>query len=421
MQRSAEKLNLDPGHLFLQVRTALESAMSNCNTSMREKMIEEAWSSHRQYLFLPCLITSERIALSLCLLDLYETLPQVMQDKNSSLITNIRNYLVHLFNVKEITPVFRQDIKDKLRVDPYYLPNCLPFYLSPPKKEETRKAFLKRRMKEHFLAAGKKYILRMDPSQVHNEAHPKQAMLFFRSGKAREWELRDAKKALSKYEKAIYSNFASHWGAIVRHNEYEEYEKLEYLNVRTRDAYRVFISEGGFKQATLDPSQKENPFQVKPACTAGYRSHDKDRFACMVINSRGEIYIANHIELIFNHGSFMSGGDVMFAGEIRINAQGKITGLTNYSGHYLSALTQQYNLYLHLKKLGVDFSSCQFFTINQLRRTKMKPTNPTAMTNAAMDVRSEKDFVSFCRSDFDREQPDNAIPKQIRTIGLRPS
>ncbi len=56
-------------------------------------------------------------------------------------------------------------------------------------------------------------------------------------------------------------------------------------------------------------------------------------WAIYVMSPDGKIYAHSHKISRFHHSSFLAGGDVAGAGEIKVN-NGKLTGITNKSGHY---------------------------------------------------------------------------------------
>ena len=56
-------------------------------------------------------------------------------------------------------------------------------------------------------------------------------------------------------------------------------------------------------------------------------------WAIYVMAPDGKIYAHTHKISRFHHSSFLAGGDVAGAGEIKVN-NGRLTGITNKSGHY---------------------------------------------------------------------------------------
>ncbi|EKD70320.1 MAG: hypothetical protein ACD_46C00570G0004 [uncultured bacterium] len=313
----------------------------------------------------PELITAECVALSLCVLDILETHPELVGGTATaaSILLDVNNYLLMTFNCEAMTRRIRNDTKKLLQIDPNYLPNQLPKHLSRPKKDETRKNFLKRRMKEHLDARRRNITLGLVESILKNEALKIEAIHFFGNGKAKKMEQMNE---LKPAEQEIYETYKFYNPDDPDEKKY--LENIAYLDERERDAYRVFPHAGKLFCTEFN-GQGIVPFKKVPVSTKQFSSHNKDNFASLVINARGEIFIGNHIESKFHHSAFMSGGDVLFAGEINIQDDGTIATITNYSGHYQPDLKSLYFCYEFLKDRGLDLSHCVF---KEMDRGKMQ-------------------------------------------------
>ena len=71
--------------------------------------------------------------------------------------------------------------------------------------------------------------------------------------------------------------------------------------------------------------------------TAGYESKNSCHMVAFVIDLTGQLFVAPHIEGQLHHSTFKSGEDVICAGLISIK-DGKVTDITNSSGHYKPSL-----------------------------------------------------------------------------------
>lgn len=98
------------------------------------------------------------------------------------------------------------------------------------------------------------------------------------------------------------------------------------------------------------------PYSTEKEATA----HSGRGWAIFVIDPRGQLYSASHIRGRFHHSSFLNGGAVMAAGEIKTDPSGKIIELSNKSGHYHPTVEQNLNLLRLLEKNGVDLSNVKF-------------------------------------------------------------
>jgi hypothetical protein len=87
---------------------------------------------------------------------------------------------------------------------------------------------------------------------------------------------------------------------------------------------------------------------------AGHSIDTADSLYIFVIGMDGELYIERPVKSKFHHSSFFSGGQVLGAGEIKIQ-NGVITLFTNRSGHYRPNQQQFSRMVLRLLEMGATF------------------------------------------------------------------
>ena len=399
-------LDLDPAIMIPQCKAYLEALVALQTKNVTNEM--ESSEFYLDYLKRVIdkfkdknLITSERVALALCILDIVDVLPELYAEDIKKFRSNVEAYLSVVLNVKTLDMNVREAVKASIKIDPNYLPDQLPNYLSNPDPKSNRQAFLKRRIAEHLMARIKGNVLKLEEQQLWSEAIAKEGLTFFRSGKAKAL---NSKNEISDYDASLLGTYESLLEDTLNDKEaIAALDKVHYLNERERDAYRVFIHHGQFKVVSFDETNDSQPIKSFPANTADFLSHEKDGYACFVINGRGEMFMGNHIEDVFNHGSFMSGGDVLFAGEIKINAQGEIVEITAYSGHYQPDVKAMYRLYEYLTARGVDLSHCTFSLLNKENaRTAFKKAcdkDPTLYSKVVANDPSVLPITTKCTND----------------------
>lgn len=119
-----------------------------------------------------------------------------------------------------------------------------------------------------------------------------------------------------------------------------------------RDIYRVIILNGLV--------QKENYSSrgYKPFSTLKMSSHGKDRLAAFTINLDGEFSVFEHKSKADRvaHSTMNNSRALLFAGEIKIEG-GKITLITDHSGHYQPELENVFHLLKYLYRQGVNLDA----------------------------------------------------------------
>ena len=78
-------------------------------------------------------------------------------------------------------------------------------------------------------------------------------------------------------------------------------------------------------------------------------------YGIFVMSPGGRIYCHQHARGKFHHSSFLAGGDVAAAGELKVS-RGELQKLTNKSGHYKPGLMQVYQVLQELKGRGFKLS-----------------------------------------------------------------
>ncbi len=82
-------------------------------------------------------------------------------------------------------------------------------------------------------------------------------------------------------------------------------------------------------------------------------------YAIYVMDGQGNLYANQHKVGIFHHSSFLAGGDVTGAGEIKIE-RGAVKAITNKSGHYLPTSEEMVQVFEELEARGVNLSAVEY-------------------------------------------------------------
>lgn len=131
----------------------------------------------------------------------------------------------------------------------------------------------------------------------------------------------------------------------------DEIDNIKMHHAIDRDSNRVFIQNGLVLQR--DKTNMVNEFD-----TGKMSAHGKRGIAGITINLNGEISVFNHLykEDKVAHSTMNSGRATLYAGEVKIE-KGKITVITDHSGHYRPEVSNIYILLKYLKKNGVDINT----------------------------------------------------------------
>lgn len=91
-------------------------------------------------------------------------------------------------------------------------------------------------------------------------------------------------------------------------------------------------------------------------------------FGSFVLSPTGELYVGEHRIQRFHHSSFLAGGEVAAAGEMKI-VNGKLTELTNKSGHYKPTPAHTLALLDHLARNKVPLAGVRLGLVDPASST----------------------------------------------------
>ena len=86
----------------------------------------------------------------------------------------------------------------------------------------------------------------------------------------------------------------------------------------------------------------------------------KQGWAIFVMDPNGRFFAAQHKVGLFHHSSFLAGGNVAGAGEIKVD-HGKVRGITNKSGHYTPTEAEMTQVFTELEANGVNLASVDYY------------------------------------------------------------
>jgi len=140
----------------------------------------------------------------------------------------------------------------------------------------------------------------------------------------------------------------------------DQENNIKMYNDTERDVYRVIIRDGLVLQRNAQ--NMLNPFDTKKMS-----SHLKNGWAAFTYNMNGECDIFQHNNKAdaVAHSTMNDSHALLFAGEIRIN-NGKITAITDHSGHYVPKLQNIYEILKQLKHEGVDLTPIAVHSFSQV-------------------------------------------------------
>lgn len=310
-------------------------------------------------------------------------------------------------NVTEVSPSLIKEILEVGQVDKGYLPNHLPDFLTPPKTGEEPKKFYKKRMADIFRntdpirgranKAAKLLYLKRDKEELLPLAHKAirerglrnqlslARLIVKRNEITKQLEVEQGKNQKEKQQRleeirleetrlrdinrkdnlTLKKSRSPEVKEDYRH--FIERSNLATFDFASRELCRVIVNDGKLIRFHTDESGLQQQFTD----TRNNFSHEKNGWAMLVINHKGEIFIHNHtgksegIEPKYVHSSFMGGAPVLFAGEIRIE-HGIITGISNYSGHYCPDEHHMKYALEHLQKKGLNLDQCMVYRDNDL-------------------------------------------------------
>jgi hypothetical protein len=128
----------------------------------------------------------------------------------------------------------------------------------------------------------------------------------------------------------------------------KEASKVAYLNEDERKGY---ILNGG---GTMTQGEDDEPFDT----SSMFSKHSGKGFGIYVMAQDGTLYADQHKVGLFHHSSFLSGGDVAGAGEIKVIG-GKVQCVTNKTGHYRAGDPELWQVLDELKSRGVNLAGVE--------------------------------------------------------------
>ncbi|MEH1965086.1 eCIS core domain-containing protein [Nostoc sp.] len=130
--------------------------------------------------------------------------------------------------------------------------------------------------------------------------------------------------------------------------------KVEYLTTEhEQNQFRLTITGGQLYQNKLkfDTTNMFTTFQGRG-------------WSLYVMDPNGEFYAGSSKVGLFHHSSFLAGGAVAGAGELKTDSSGSLKQINNKSGHYQPDQDQMFQVLTQLKNKGVDLN-IPLFLMNQ--------------------------------------------------------
>jgi hypothetical protein len=143
---------------------------------------------------------------------------------------------------------------------------------------------------------------------------------------------------------------------------------VKYLEGDEREATTVTFAGGALKRnARWQPPKSGDgnapaPGGAVPVDTNGSVTHfSGPGWEIFVVGGNGEIHMTSHKVSMIHHSSLLAGADVTLGGEMKV-ANGRITEMTNKSGHYLPTADMfvQFLHWLDKDKINLDFKVSGF-------------------------------------------------------------
>jgi hypothetical protein len=179
------------------------------------------------------------------------------------------------------------------------------------------------------------------------------------------------------------------------------------LTREQRDKHRVHIRKGKF--VARAPDNEFHPFD-----TTKMKSHGKYGFSAFVINTSGEISMFEHNNMAdrYAHSSMNAQRPVMAAGEVQI-INGKLTYMTDHSGHYQPNALNIYLTLKYFKDHGIDISKTTLLLHGDLSNL--------GISGSAVDSKDPKEGYVYDANDLfvAMEKIDMQIDKSRRLSRLK--
>jgi hypothetical protein len=125
--------------------------------------------------------------------------------------------------------------------------------------------------------------------------------------------------------------------------------KVKYLQQDERSNYELYYDGSVLHQG--DPEQETDV----PFTTSSFQSPFSGAgWGMYVMDSAGHMYVSGHKVGLFHHSSFLAGGDVAAAGELKVSNSGKLEHITNKTGHYKAGPEQLGQAIEELASMGIS-------------------------------------------------------------------
>ncbi len=123
--------------------------------------------------------------------------------------------------------------------------------------------------------------------------------------------------------------------------------------------YQVELSGGRF-------CKRASNGRPRPFSTLGMESHGKAHFGAFVLDLKRRLYVFNHLDKSDHvaHSTFVRGGPVLAAGEIRI-LDGRLMAITSHSGHYRPDADAIHDTLSYFQSQGISLvGAVTFFVVD---------------------------------------------------------
>ena len=167
-----------------------------------------------------------------------------------------------------------------------------------------------------------------------------------------------------------YAQLNAPWGA----------KYVTYCSAIEAESYRMEFEADGLLHRVHDGSKYDT--SGLETCASG------DGWAIFVLSPEGKLYSHKHVEGVFHHSSFLSGGAVLAAGEMLV-VQGKIRVVNAKSGHYLPLPENMATFVRQLVQLPKDAIILPDFSKNPppaytIREYRFNSKNPSKVKRQAL-------------------------------------
>lgn len=155
------------------------------------------------------------------------------------------------------------------------------------------------------------------------------------------WNKSDTKLS---FEEWLHTNTATD-----KKKETLQIQNVKYLNAEERKDHKVTFANGKLQRSG------------QPYSTANEKTTFSGQgTAIFVIDGKKNLYAGSHILGKFHHSSFLGGGAIAGAGEIKTNPDGSIKEISSKSGHYKPTVEQNIQTLKIFADQGIDLKGVNF-------------------------------------------------------------